>query len=130
MSLTARIASLILVAPFVLAVSSRCAGEAGWPDGVHLCACTVASRLAHGWSESSVLSAYYAKDTAPTEEMIESAKDGLMNKGCPVDAYFLFEQYSIDKLHLDKACATGHSDENGKSVWAFPYKTFKGGCAR
>ncbi|HPC92907.1 MAG TPA: hypothetical protein P5317_11645 [Myxococcota bacterium] len=121
---------LVQLNPFTLSVASRCAGEAGWNSGVHLCACTVKARLDHGWSESSVLSAYYAKDATPTEGMIEEAKLGLSGDGCPTDAYFLFEEFSVAKLGLDKACATGRADENGKSVWSFPYRTFKGGCAR
>lgn len=120
-----KLAALAFVVPFLIAVSSRCAGEAGWPEGVHLCACTVASRLAHGWTEGNVLSAYYARDTEPTEQMTEAAEKGLRNEACPVDAYFLFEQYSISKLNLNKTCATGQSDGNGKSIWSFPYKTFK-----
>jgi hypothetical protein len=119
---------VVFLLSFSLRVASRCTGEAGWSEGVRLCACTVKSRLDHGWSESSVLSQYYAKDGIPTKELIEEAEKGLSGQGCPDDAYFLFEGFSIRKLNLNLSCATGksiHPDDATKVIWSFPYGTFK-----
>ena len=114
---------------FLLRVAARCAGEAGWIEGVHLCSCTVQNRLQHGWAESDVLTAYYANDAQPTDAMISATKKGLENHDCPANAYFLFEVYSVQKLNLNvAACSTGvtiHPNDTSKIVWTFPYETFK-----
>lgn len=120
-----KILVVILVLPFVLAVASRCSGEAGWPGGTHLCACTVSNRLDHGWSEETVLRMYYAKDQSPTAEQISATESGLENEDCPEDAYFLFDRYDVNSLGLNLLCATGRSSNNGKDIWTFPYTTFK-----
>lgn len=116
---------LLQIDPFVVSVANRCSGEAGWPDGVHLCACTVKARLDHGWSKSSVLSAYYAPDSIATDELIQAADEGLKGEGCPDDAYYLFEQWSVDKLGLNLSCVSSETRHGDKVVRSFERKTLK-----
>lgn len=131
MSTVALILALVLMQfdPFSVSVARRCAGEAGWPDGVHLCACTVKSRLEHGWDKSDVLKAYYAPDLDASDALVQAADSGLAGKGCPTDAYYLFEQYSVDKLGLNLSCMSSETRQGSKVVRSFQYRTLKeSGC--
>lgn len=104
----------------VLPVAAKCSGEAGWDDGVHLCACTVKARIDAGWAEHRVLEAYYATDGEPSLSMIEQAQLGLNGEGCPADSYYLFGAGDVRYLGLDLACASGQSFGNDKWVYSFP----------
>ena len=96
-----------------VAVANRCAGESA---AVQICACTVRSRLSAGWSESKVLSAYFAADQVATAEQIQQASDGLAGVGCPAGcAYFLFSAADIRKLGLRTDCSVAKAG----GVWAF-----------
>ena len=57
-------------------------------------ACTVKNRLARGWSESNVMSAYYAKYHKPNAEDVAYVKDVILNQKCPA-AYFAFSNADI-----------------------------------
>lgn len=112
-------ALVLILAIAVLPVANRCAGEAHWPEAVHLCACTVKARLDQGWSPGRVLSAYYAPSARANDEMIAAAKNGLAGNNCPDDAYYFFGAGDVRRLRLDRNCATAESHGNGKTVYSF-----------
>ncbi len=118
---------LVLTLTFVQKVANRCSGEADWTEGVHLCACTVASRLKHGWTEDNVLTAYYAPDSTGASDpaLLEAAAKGLDNQACPADAYYLFEPASVKALGLSYKCSTAKTERDGKRVDTFRYNTLK-----
>lgn len=107
-------------------VADRCSTEAGWADGVHLCACTVKSRLDAGWTRGSVLDAYYSKaEPGQGDRFLAEAERGLKGEGCPKDAYYLWSEQDVKSLGLDPACATGFSRGNGKWIYTFGRRALK-----
>lgn len=103
--------------PFTHAVAARCTGEGSHPQAIRICACTVRHRLAAGWGERNVLSAYYAPDVPPTEEGLLAAAAGL-NGACQGEEYFLMERASAIR-YFDLGWAVAEVHWNGKAVYAF-----------
>lgn len=110
------------VTPFTHAVAKRCTGEGSHPQAIRICACTVKHRLEAGWSERSVLSAYYAPDVpadpdAPALPEALAATVAGLGGTCQGEEYFLLGPYASRYFDLEWAVAEVHWD--GKAVYAF-----------
>jgi hypothetical protein len=111
---------ILLLIIGLLPVAKRCAGEAGWAEGVHLCACTVKARLDAGWNTRRVLAHYYAPDGRPDKAMLDGAAKGLAGEECPANVYYLFSATDIRRLGLSQKCASAVSAQGQKRVYAYP----------
>lgn len=85
------------------AVASRCKGEASF--AIAQCGCSIVNRLSAGWSEETVLSAYYAEDVAATAEEVETVSR-ILNRElyCSPDLYFMYSK--ADTVYLGIADVT------------------------
>lgn len=79
-------------------VAARCKGEA--PYAIGECACTVQNRLLRGWTQSTVLDAYYAPDASPSAA--ESAHVANVLAGdCDPRLYFMWSRSDTQILRID-----------------------------
>ena len=84
---------------FARRVAERCKGEAAF--AIAPCACVVRNRLAAGWSETNVLTAFYAADVAALDGEVWLV-DRVLTGYWPCDPrlYFAFSDWDAMRLGL------------------------------
>jgi hypothetical protein len=90
---------IVLLSLSPVSVANRCAGEAEF--AVEACACTVRNRLAEGWAESKVLSAYFARDSHATPAQIAQVASVLDGSTACGAEYFMYSKFDVIALGLE-----------------------------
>lgn len=89
---------------FARRVAERCKGEAAF--AIAPCACVVRNRLAAGWTETNVLTAFYAADVAASDAEVWLAERVLTGYWpCDPRLYFMFSAGDCRRLALPEAAA-------------------------
>jgi len=99
-------------------VAERCKGEAHF--AIAPCGCVVKNRLAAGWTEATVLEAFYAADVAAKDAevwLIERVLTGYWP--CDPRIYFMFSTADVTRLDLEVCNAILEVRRNGKVVYFF-----------
>lgn len=103
---------------FARRVAERCKGEAHF--AIASCGCVVKNRLAAGWSEETVLQAFFAEDVAAKDAevwIIERVLTGYWP--CDPRLYFMWSRADVAALGLCEADAIETVRRAGKVVFFY-----------
>lgn len=99
-------------------VAERCKGEAHF--AIAPCGCVVKNRLAAGWSEETVLQAFYAEDVPAKDAevwIIERVLTGYWP--CHPLLWFMWSREDVQRLGLEECDAIQVVRRNGKIVFFY-----------
>jgi hypothetical protein len=103
---------------FARRVAERCKGEAHF--AIASCGCVVRNRLAQGWTEETVLQAFYAQDVPAKDAevwIIERVLTGYWP--CDPRLYFMFSRDDVRRLGLRECDAIETVRRAGRAVFFY-----------